>query len=208
MRESAGKFLIYSSCASPMRYLLVIAACILSSQQVYCQQTDFVELVFRNKNNLRITETFHSYPEKIYLLAKPILWNRDRLIVNKNSRRHAEARNPYVFLDSSVARLFSEEEKNNLSAKVSDSNLVKLETRDKKVHLIHSPMKIKGFLFSMTNPIYNSDSTYAFVDLHVYFKNNRTSDFDQAYYGSILFLFRRTIKEGWTLIKQIEEIIL
>jgi hypothetical protein len=80
-----------------MRYCLIIAFCILSVEKIYCQATDFVELIFRDKNNLKITETFHTFPTKIYLLEESIAWDRDRFVVNKQSRRHAEAKDPYIF---------------------------------------------------------------------------------------------------------------
>jgi hypothetical protein len=91
-----------------------------------------------------------------------------------------------IYSDSSINRLFSEAEKEHFVAKLTDTSRTRLKTTGKTVHLVHSAVNIKGYLFTMTKPVYNSDSTYAFIDLHVYFKGNRTSDFDQAYYGSVL----------------------
>ena len=189
-----------------MRPLIVIGFLVFWTK-LHSQEPDFIKLIFKDKNNLKMTGAFHQYPLKIFVLAKPTSWNIDRFILNKQSKRHAEAKDPYLFSDTSLNNLFSEKEKDYLAQRSADAAEGNLSTPDKTIHFIRSPKDLPGYFFLMTNPIYTSDSAFAFVDMYVYYKEKINSDPDKSYYGSILFIYKNSHEAGWTLVKKVEEII-
>ena len=173
---------------------LLVATIILftSVPSVHSQPTDFLELIFRDSSNLAITKVFHQYPKKIFVLRKSAPWNADRFIL-RQSTRHAEAKDPYIFSDTSIANLFSVKEKQFLANMTFGQTNESLNTAYRKINFISTDREVgKGFLFSISKPVFTSDSLYAFIDLQTYYKEGPRSEFHQSYYGSVFFIYRRS----------------
>jgi len=192
-----------------MKVILLVFSVFLFTGSLQAQhEPDFIKLIFSQKQNIAIVEPFHPYPKVIFLLTESQTWDCDRFVSKKHPGRHAESRNPYIFSDSLLNQMIPEKDKESLPEFCSNTKSSKLTTTDKKVHLIASANKIKGYVFESTTPILTPDSIYAFIDLYIYYKDKSDASLKNSYYGTVSFVFKQTADQKWALLRKIEDLLL
>lgn len=122
---------------------------------------------------------------------------------------HHPYHHSYIFRDSVLDRLFSEKEKEYLyrqSGLHSGSHLLPAS----HAYTLYNRFEQlpNGFFFTCTQPVFSQDGQYCFIDLEVLDKTEETAAFDEAYYGTILLIYKKDGAGAWKRWKKIDRLIL
>lgn len=186
-----------------MSRLFTILTLLFVSCCTYGQETDFINLIFKNTNDLEFTKTVgYENHSKFYLLSQTTAWSLDRFTLRHNNAKGLDtAAMLYLFTDSAINALISNTEKQNLinQAKVlSPRKLTNTYKTIKLVDTLHKPNN--SYVYQLTDPIYTSDSTHAFIDAAIYYPNETDTSVQQAYEAQMLFIFKRSDNKQWKLV--------
>ena len=188
-----------------MTILFTILTLILFLRQANGQDAGFVDLIFRNPNELEFTVTVgQETRSRFFLLSQASAWSPDRFILHHNSARGLDTSAMlYLFTDSALNALISDNEKRHLMNQAMALVPRKVTNTYKTIKLadtLHKPNN--SYIYQLTEPIYTLDSTYAFIDAAIYFPNEADISFHQAYEAQMFFIFKRSNNSKWELIRK------
>ncbi len=203
-----------------MRLLTTISV-LLFCTQCFSQANGLINLVCKDRSNFDITTRFdNKKPNVYYVLNKTDKWNTYRFYLNEDLSsetvrkqlerdEHSPYNHSYIFRDTTLDRLFSHTEKQYLYRFAKSMKPRQLTGTFKVFKLIKSFNAARnGFFFSMTDPIFNQDKQYAFVDITTYKKDKETEELNDAYFGTSLLIYQNIKGKGWIRIKKIDYLIL
>lgn len=187
----------------------------------FCQDNVIVKLAFSDKTNFDITTSFgDKKPVVFYVLNKTDKWNPYRFHLDKDltsdsvrqlleSDEHSPYNHSYIFKDTMLDRLFSDNEKQRMHKLAQAIKRRQLADSFKIFKLIKSFNSAKyGFFFSVTDPIFTQDKQYAFVDIITFKKDKETKKLNSAYFATTLLIYQNIKGKGWTRIKKRDQLIL
>lgn len=200
---------------------IILISFLFISCQLFPQDNDIIKLAFEDKSNFDITKSLgNRIPHRFFILSKTDTWNPNRFHLKENlqsdsvkkkilSDEHHPYNNSYIFKDSILARLLSDNEKTRLFQMAHQIKKRQM-THPLGEFLIINSFKIaeNGFLFSITDPIFSSDRQFAFLDITTYKKDNESTDLNDSYFGTTLLIYKYNKGKGWTRLKKIQRIIL
>ena len=186
----------------------------------YCQEKQFIDLIFNNKSNFEILKTFKGkIPSKFLVLNETITFNecnfhlsKEELSEPEKSDEHSKFGNCYIFSNEKLDKLISEKEKLRLSSftrKYKSKRLFPIS--NKNIKIIHNKRETKKFYFQVSETLYTENKEYAFVTVDIYnFNDWFVSKDDDGYYlfGYIIFIFKNNGDGKWNIIDKHERLIL
>lgn len=203
-----------------MKHLLLIPF-LLISFLCFSQESLIIKLVFSDRTNFKITESFGNQRPKNYrVLVKTNTWNASRFHLEEDlaidsvrkeleNDEHSSYNNTYLFTDSLLNQLFNESQKKYLSHLAESKPPRQLTDTFSVFRLIPSFEKAKnGFFFSVTDPIFTKDKQYAFIDIATHKKDKETEDLNTSYFGTTLLIYQYFKDKGWKRIKKVDRLIL
>lgn len=203
-----------------MKHLLLIPF-LLISFLCFSQESLIIKLVFSDRTNFKITESFGNQRPKNYrVLVKTNTWNASRFHLEEDlaidsvrkeleNDEHSSYNNTYLFTDSLLNQLFNESQKKYLFHLAESKPPRQLTDTFSVFRLIPSFEKAKyGFFFSVTDPIFTQDKQYAFIDIATHKKDKETADLNTSYYGTTLLIYQYFNDKGWIKIKKVDRLIL
>lgn len=203
-----------------MRFCLLILSYFISSN-VIAQPDEIYRLTFSDKSNFELTTLLdHKMPEKFLILDTTQTWNSNRFWLKDLDKKNKETFlreiqndehhpyfNIYLFRDTSLNKLFSDQAKRELSISSEKIGSRHIQLANKNYRTISSSKNIKGFYFVTSEPLFSADQRFAFIDLTVYYKDNYTQEEDDSYFGTICIVFQKQGKT-WKKIGGRERLIL
>lgn len=201
--------------------LLTITALLLFSIRSISQDNSLIQLAFKDKSNFEITTLLgNKRPAAYFVLSKTDKWNTYRFHLNEDltsdsvrksleSDEHSPYNYSYLFRDTVLDLLFNETEKQHLHRVAQLMKPRQLTDTFHVFKLIKSfNTTINDFFFSVTDPIFTRDKQYAFVDITIYKKEKETEDFNHAYFGTTLLIYKNIKGKGWSIIRKVNRLIL
>jgi len=184
-----------------MKKLITILTFTLFSDQLYSQKTEFVDLIFEKKDDLEFIQAVDSkIHSNFYLLSQTSPWLADRFKLRSNSKGYYDTSELYFFSDSTIANISSDMEKRNLAEQANILVSRALTNTYKTIKIVDTLNKPNNsYVYQITDPIYTSDSAFAFIDAAVYYPNETDKFFNEAYEAQVMFIFRRSQNSGWIL---------
>ena len=203
-----------------MKHLMLISVLFFWAQ-AYSQDNDIIKLAFKDKSNFDITTKLNNKkPDRYFVLSMTDNWNGNRFRLKENLKsdsvrkklsgdEHHPYNYSYIFKDTILDKLFSDNEKEHLFQLSQTTNPRQLTHGLNGFSITESFKTAKnGFFFSVTDPIFSSDGQYAFLDITTYKKEKETKDLNDAYFGTTFLIFNNIKGQGWTRIKKIDYLIL
>lgn len=169
------------------------------------QTKEIYRLTFSDKTNFRLTTLLdHKMPEKFFILDTTEKWNSNRFwltdfdgndkqkVIEKIQHdEHHLYFHTYLFTDTLLNKLLTDEKKKQLSNKSKKINSKHITLSGTNYKTITSSKKIKGFYIVTSEPVFSDDNEFAFIDLTVYYKQNNKQDFNETYFGKIAISFQK-----------------
>jgi hypothetical protein len=199
---------------------LIIISVLFFATNSFSQNEDIVQFAFRDTSNFNITKSFGDKdPSIFYVLASTDKWNGYRFKLSENiksdsvrrilaSDEHHPYNHTYIFKDTNLDKLFSDNEKNYLYEQTQIIQSRQLQSCN-QFEVIRSFKNIKdGFFFSVTDPIFTADKKFAILDITTYHKDKDTKEFRETYFGTTLLIYENVQGKGWTRMKKIDYLIL
>lgn len=187
----------------------------------FSQDNTIIKLAFSDKTNFDITTSFgDKTPIVFYVLKTTNEWGKyrfhlDEHLTSDSVRKsleydeHSPYNHSYIFRDTVLDKLFSENEKLRMYKLTQTIKPRQLTDTLKQFKLIKSFNDARyGFFFSVTDPIFTQDNQYAFVDIITFKKNKETENINYAYFGTTLLIYQNIKGKGWTRIKKRDHLIL
>jgi hypothetical protein len=203
-----------------MKHLLLIPFSLISFI-CFSQESQIIKLVFSDKSNFKITESFgNQRPKNYWVLDKTNTWNASRFHLEEDitidsirkelaQDEHSSYNNTYLFTDSILNQLFNESQKKYLFHLAESKQPRQLTDTFNVFRLIPSFEKARnGFFFSVTDPIFTKDKQYAFIDIATHKKDKATEDLNTSYFGTTLLIYQYFKDKGWIRIKKVDRLIL
>ena len=201
--------------------LLITILILIFGTRCFSQDNGLIKLAFRDLSNFDITTSLdNKKPNVFYVLNKTIEWNTCRFHIDKDlssetvrKKLERDEHSPYtycyIFRDTSVNKLFNDNEKKHLY-QFSKSILPRLLVDTFTVFkLIKSYEKAKNdFFFSVTDPIFTTDNQFAFLDITTFKKDKDIEELRFAYFGHTFLIYENLKGKGWTRIKKIDYLVL
>ena len=201
--------------------LLITILILIFGTRCFSQDNGLIKLAFRDLSNFDITTRLdNKKPTVFYVLNKTNEWNTCRFHIDKDLSsetvrkelerdEHSPYSYCYIFKDTSVNKLFNDNEKQHLY-QFSKSILPRLLVDTFTVFkLIKSYEKAKnGFFFSVTDPIFTTDNQFAFLDITTFKKDKDIEELRFAYFGHTFLIYENLKGKGWTRIKKIDYLVL
>lgn len=200
--------------------ILLILSTFFVCRQVYAQESTILKAVFSDTSNFEITtKLLNKRPEKFYVLSTTDKWNGNRFHIDDHlnadsvlqSLDHAEHSiyKGYIFRDSTLNRLFTDQDKKNLYRASQAIRPKQMTTGLNVFQLIPSFQKApKGFFFSIAEPFFSPDMKYAFIDITTYKKDEDTNELNEAYFGLTMLVYQYSNDKGWIRIKKFDYLVL
>lgn len=193
---------------------------LFSSIFAFGQREEIVTILFRDKSNFDIAKAYQQpKPKVFYVLNRTEEWRPDRFYIDADlsldsvrkeleNDEHSPYNHSYIYKDSSIDRLFSKLEKENMYRQALEIKERKISARP-DLFKIAGPFKNRpnGFMFSFTDPILTSDKKYAIIELSVYNKDDDTENLNHSYFGNALLIYQNIKGKGWKKIRKLELII-
>jgi hypothetical protein len=203
-----------------MKRFLIISL-IFSWASVFAQEAVIINLVFKDTTNFDLTRTFgDNTPTEYFVLTQTDCWNSQRFKLKENVKstftrkrlsrdEHHPYNHTYLFRDKALDKLFSDSEKEYLFAQTKAIPSRELTMGSINFSLVKSFETVKnGFFFSITDPIFTTNKDYAFIDIHIYHKDEASKGMNDSYFGKILLIYQNIKTKGWTQIEKIDHLIL
>lgn len=193
----------------------IIILLLLSRINSFSQENDLIKLAFSDKSNFDITMRLgNKRPAVYYVLTKTENWNTyrfhldedltsDSVIKKLENDEHSPYNHSYIFADTAINRLFSDTEKMLLYKTAKSISPRQITNTFKMFKLVNSFNEARnGFFFSLTDPVFTSDSLYAFIDIITYKKDSETEDINSCYFGMTLLIYQNIKGKGWIRIRK------
>lgn len=187
----------------------------------FCQDEEIYKLTFSDTSNFRLTTYLnHQRPKNIFILDTTQQWYSERFWLDgldtkspqelKEMERdeHHPYNFAYLFRDSVLNRLISNNEKKSLRIKAEIIKSKKIDLKGKSYTTVTSSGNIKGFYFVTTEPLFTSDMKYAFIDLVVFYKDKPKQDMNETYFGHICVVYQKEPGNSWKKIDLVNYLIL
>jgi hypothetical protein len=186
-----------------MRKLLPLILLLIATA-TFSQTEDIYKLAFSNPANFKLTTHLrHKQPKKIIILDTTQQWNPYRFWlegVNLKSKEtlkqfendeHHPYYHTYLFIDPSLDKEITDDEKLTLKKRANDFKTQKIKLLGNNYSTVKSVDKLLGFYFITTQPVFSTDKKFAFIDLHVFYKDSLKQNSNQAFFGTICIVYKR-----------------
>jgi hypothetical protein len=114
----------------------------------------------------------------------------------------------YLFRDTTLDKLISDSEKRSLKQKAGLLQSKSIALKGKNFRTVSSTKKLTGFYFVTTEPVFTSDRKYAFIDLTVFYKENKKQELNDTYFGKICVVYEKQNDNRWKKIYVRDHLIL
>jgi hypothetical protein len=196
---------------------IIILLSLFCCNGLFAQNNDLLELVFADSSN--IAELDGKRPSKYLVLDNTQEWDGNRFKLKENVRldsvrrklernEHHPYNHSYLFKDSLFSQLFSDEEKEYLFSTATKLTPRTVNFSSQNIRVIKSFKALKnGFFFSISAPVYTSDSQFVFIDITVYDKEKAENNIRNMAFGSVVLVYQN-IAGKWIRINKKEHLIL
>jgi hypothetical protein len=203
-----------------MRLLLFLLFSIFAINS-FAQSDEIYKLTFSDTSNFRITTYLdHKRPTKYFIIDTTGTWRKERFWLNEPNPKSAQAiirmerdehhpyNHTYLFKDTALDVLMNDSEKQSLSQKAEILKSKKIALNGQHYSTVSNSKNIKGFYFVITEPIFTKDQNFAFIDMIVFYKENRKQDLNETYFGTICVIYEKQPDNKWKKIKLRNHLIL
>src|SRR5215203_4139269 len=148
--------------AATMRHFLIIALLLFTTSS-FCQSDEIYKLTFSDTSNFSLTTYLdHTRPTKYFIIDTTDTWRIERfwlkelndksnqIIKRMESDEHHSYNHTYLFRDSTLDKIISDNEKMSLSHKSGTFKSKKIALKGKNYSTLSSSRAIKGFYFVTT----------------------------------------------------------
>lgn len=184
-------------------------------------QTDvFYKTIFENEDNFRILKILGGKIPKKFILVDSTttfyhmsFWldidlKDEKVIKDLSEDEHHPYNNVYIFSNNEYNKLFSDDEKKYLSKACQNVKSRKIKIAEKKYFTVDKTTNVKGFYFLISEPIYTSDSKFAFVEVDIKCRSVFLGEKTDGYYGVLKIIFGKDEKGIWKQIGNYEHLVL
>jgi hypothetical protein len=198
-----------------IRSISAIAIC-LATLQISAQDSIIYKQTFSDMENFDIiTSIGYKKPTKVFVIDTTMLWFPTRFwiegITGKSQseieKLHFDEHDPYehtyIFRDTSLKGMVTDSEKFTLSQKAALSKSRKISIYGKKVSTVQSAKRLVGLYVTTTTPLYSSDGNYAFIDMHICYKDALITYRKQDIIGTVFIIYQKDINGNWKKFKKI-----
>lgn len=200
-----------------MKKTLLFFATLFSWLCGWNQQDHLIKLALSDISNFEVMSFFtqgEKMPKKFYVFDSTAYWPNHRFYLEglkgnegKWSRdEHHPYNYSYLFKDTVLDAIFSTAEKKALSEKAAALKPRKIRMKTPIASPVSSFRSIQsGFIVRTTDPVYSSDSTYAFVDFSILEKRHKKHEINEAYHSTVCVIYRKENGKWkkWTLKKHV-----
>ena len=185
-------------------FILLLSS--LLAADAFSQEQDIYHLSFSDTDNFRMTTSFYDKrPDTVYILDTTQCWNPDRFWLKDLDRNLLNTK----FLSrEELDKLFSKQQKKSLQERSSTIVSKNITINGPYYKTIASSENITGFYFVSTEPLFDSNGHYAFIDLLVYRKEFADQPIPETYFGTICIVFEKQEDDSWKKIKVMNHVIL
>ncbi|MFT3676695.1 MAG: hypothetical protein QM781_12410 [Chitinophagaceae bacterium] len=197
--------------------------CLLAGLLPYAQQPaiNWTSLICSDSTNFTLTRFFgDSMPSAYFFLDSTQTWNLNRFklkedvhdpaILKKIARdEHHPYHHSYIFRDSILDRTFTATVKEQLYQSARQQKAERLSADNKVFSLMKKYEDMPaGFFFVCSTPLFTPDQQYCFIDLGILHKTAETTGINDAYFGTILLIYRKDYTGQWKRWRKMEHLIL
>jgi hypothetical protein len=200
---------------------LVTILLLLIGTTCYSQSDEIYRLTFSDTSNFRLTTCLrHKRPAIFFIADTTDRWVTSRFWLDGLNESSAEVmrriendehhpyNHTYLFRDTTLDKLISDSEKRSLKQKASLLQSKSIALKGKNFHTVSSTKKLTGFYFVTTEPVFTSDRKYAFIDLTVFYKENKKQELNDTYFGTICVVYEKQNDNRWMKINVRDHLIL
>lgn len=197
---------------------LIAAILLLITGRGISQGTDIIKLAFSDNSTFDITTTLgDKRPARFRVLDSSDVWDEDRFYLKYDLTSAAvlkgleeDEHSPYhryLFSDSLLNSHISDQEKINLFTLSKSTARKKLVGTFAAFTWIKSFTAVKsGFFFSMTEPLFSTDKTFAFLNITVYKKDKYTENLRDSNFGNIMLIYEKNKTGTWSRLRKVDRI--
>lgn len=183
------------------------------------QQDHLIKLALSDISNFEVMSFFNEgnkMPKSFSVFDTTTYWPPKRFYLEGVDRRAAEwsrdEHHPYnfvyLFKDTALNKIFSIAEKKALSEKAAGLKSRKIRINTPIASTVRSFRSIQsGFIVWVTDPVYSTDSTYAFIDFTILEKRHKHQEMNEAYHSMVCVVYRKE-KGQWKKWKLKKHVIL
>ena len=200
-----------------MRKLLFLLTAFISYQCGWSQKDQLIKLALSDISNFEVMSFFsqgEKMPKRFYVFDSTTYWPNNRFYMEGLKGNEAKwARDEhhpynfrYLFKDSLLNTMFPDAEKKALSAKAAAQKQRRIQVRTPIASAIPSYRSIQsGFIVRATDPVYSSDSVYAFLNFSILEKRNKPHEMNHAYHSTVCVIYRKENRQWkkWNLQKRV-----
>jgi len=181
-----------------MNKTLLTLSLLSLSNLLYSQENIFINLIFKDKDKLELTQTVDSDTHSnFFLLSKTAKWQQNRFVSKPDANEFDEMN---IFADTTMRNLFSANEEQHFLEQAILFKEMAIKNVYKGVRVIDTVNKsISGYIIQVTSPVYARDSAYAIVDASLYLPIERDKTLKDSQIAQILFVFKRIKKDRWEI---------
>jgi len=196
-----------------MRHFLSLLLLLFATTS-FCQRDEIYNLAFSDTSNFKLTTYLnHKQPVKIFIIDTTGTWRKERFWLNEldkesthaikqmQSDEHHPYNHTFLFKDTTLDRLISDNEKKALREKAGAFTPKKIVLKGKNYVTVSSSKNLKGFYFVTTEPVFTNDTRYAFIDMVVFYKDKLKQDLNGTYFGTICIVYEKQPDNTWKKIK-------
>jgi hypothetical protein len=198
------------------KYFLIIA--IFTGLNANAQADEIYKLVFSDTSNFRILNYLgHSIPSKFYVVDSTSKWNGNRfwiegLGVNEIEKvkklEHHPYNHTYIFRDSALNVLFSDDQKKALQKTAALLRSKKISIKGENYITVPAEKTRDGYHIIFSEPFFTRDKNFAFIDMVILLKEPGTSEEDDIYIGTSFIIYEKAGDGAWKKLKTIGHLIL
>lgn len=191
------------------------------SNLCFSQTDPFYKIIFENEDNFKIIKILDGkIPEKFILVDSTVLFypksfwldnldlKNEKVIKEIDEDEHHPFNNVYIFSQKEYNILFSDGEKEYLSKTCQNAKSKKIKITEKKYFTVSNTNKIKGFYFLVSEPVYSSNTKFAFVEVDIKQKGTFLGEKTDDYYGVLKIIFEKDENGIWKQIGNYDHLIL
>ncbi len=171
------------------------------------------DLTFGDTSNFRLlTLLNHSIPDRFFISDTSARWGYMRfwlpefdkagkrsVVQTAQTDEHHPYFHSYLFRDKNLDEMIPDSEKRELSEIALQFLPETLRLNKKRYKTIPANEFHKGFYFKVSPPLFARNNKFAFIDLLVYYRENRGQPLDDALFGTIAVVFENK-ENGWAKI--------
>jgi hypothetical protein len=200
---------------------LVTILLLLIGTTCYSQSDEIYRLTFSDTSNFRLTTCLrHNRPAIFFIADTTDRWVTSRFWLDGLNESSAEVmrriendehhlyNHTYLFRDTTLDKLISDSEKRSLKQKAGLLQSKSIALKGKNFRTVSSTKKLTGFYFVTTEPVFTSDRKYAFIDLTVFYKENKKQELNDTYFGKICVVYEKQNDNRWKKIYVRDHLIL